>query len=110
MASHRRTCATMPHHFHLVATDAAYVLRRRRIEGLTRVARVAARERPVRIAVVVHVVATDDASDLSDAQVHSQLDVLNEDFGFRHADRDAVPYPFRGEAGDARVEFALAHR
>jgi hypothetical protein len=110
MAGPRRTCATMPHHFHLAATDAAYVLRRRRIEGLTRVARVVARERPLRIAVVVHVVATDDASDLSDAQVHSQLEVLNEDFRFRNPDRVRIPRPFQDEAGDPRIEFELASR
>ena len=110
MPGPRRTCATMPHHFHLAATDPAYVLRRRRIETVTRVARPGARERPLRIAVVVHVVATDAASDIDDAQVRSQLDVLNEDFRFRNGDRDRVPEAFRGEAADARIEFELASR
>jgi hypothetical protein len=98
----------MPHHFHLAATDPAYAARRRRIETLTRVARVVPRERPLRIAVVVHVVATDDASDIGDAQVRSQLDVLNEDFRLRNGDSAAIPAPFRGEAADALVEFELA--
>jgi hypothetical protein len=100
----------MPHHFLLAASDPAYVARRLRIEGLTRVSRAAPRERTVTIPVVVHVVSIDEASDIDDAQVHSQLDVLNEDFRFHNGDRERIPVPFRDEAADALVEFALATR
>ena len=110
MPGPRRTCATMPHHFQLAATDPAYVARRLRIEGLTRVSRAARRERPVTIPVVVHVVSVDAASDIDDAQVHSQIDVLNEDFRFHNGDRERIPTAFRDEAGDALVEFVLAAR
>jgi hypothetical protein len=100
----------MPHHFQLAATDPAYVARRLRIEGRTRVSRAAQRERPLTVPVVVHVVSIDEASDIDDAQVHSQIDVLNEDFRFHNGDRERIPVPFRDEAADALVEFALASR
>ncbi|MEO6102605.1 MAG: zinc metalloprotease [Pseudoxanthomonas sp.] len=99
----------MPHHFHLAATDPAYARRRLRIEGLALVARRAPRDRPTQGAVVVHIVSVDAASDIDDAQVRSQLDVLNEDFRFHNGDRERIPAPFRDQAGDALVEFSLAH-
>ncbi len=108
MQGPRRTCATMPQHFHLAATDPAYAARRLRIEGQVLVARRAPRDRPLQVPVVVHVVSVDDGSDIDDAQVLSQIDVLNEDFRFHNGDRERIPAPFHDEAGDALVEFSIA--
>jgi hypothetical protein len=62
----------------------------------------------VRIPVVVHVVWREEAQNISDAQVHSQLDVLNADFRRRNNDVARVPAVWQPLAADARVEFALA--
>src|SRR5262249_10952742 len=64
----------------------------------------------VRIPVVVHVVWNTAAENITDAQIHSQLDVLNADFRRTNADAGSVPAPFAGVAADARLEFALAVR
>jgi len=104
-----RMCATLPHHHYLQATDAAYRARRARIEAAALLAP-PPRSTPVRIPVVIHVLWRVEADNLPEAQLLSQIDVLNEDFRARNADRDAIPSAFRTEAGDALVEFALATR
>jgi len=110
MSRQRRICATMPHHFELAATDEAYRTRRRRIESFTRMARPLPRTQVITIPVVVHVVYRTAEENISEQQVHSQLEVLNEDFRFRNADRTAIPAAFQANAGDALIEFALAQR
>src|SRR5687768_3977234 len=103
-----RTCATMPLHRHLAATDAAYPPIRREIEAFSMLARRAPRTTVARIATVVHVLYRTAAENVSDEQVRSQIDVLNADFRARNDDREKVPSPFAGRVGDALVEFALA--
>jgi hypothetical protein len=104
-----RLCATLPHHHYLAATDAGYRARRARIEAAALLAP-PPRSTPALIPVVIHVLWHDAQDDLPEAQLRSQIDVLNEDFRLRNADREAIPAPFRSEAGDALVEFALARR
>ncbi|HEX6942512.1 MAG TPA: zinc metalloprotease [Gemmatimonadaceae bacterium] len=111
----RRTCGTMPVHQLLVLTDPEYRQNRLRIEafssGYTRGRRDSVlRDGVVRIPVVVHVLHRDSAENISDAQVTSQLDVLNHDFRMTNSDLSTAPPPFRARAGDARIEFVLADR
>ena len=104
----RRTCATMPLHRHLAAVDDGYRAFRREIEAFSLLARRAPRTTVARITVVVHVLHRTAAENISDAQIQSQIDVLNADFRARNADLDKVPAPFAPRVGDALVEFALA--
>lgn len=60
------------------------------------------------IPVVVHVIYNDNAGNISDDQIQSQIDVLNEDFNQRNRDFKNVPGPFTLVAGEARVHFQLA--
>ena len=60
------------------------------------------------IPVVVHVVYNNAAQNISDAQIHSQIQVLNEDFQRRNADKVNTPSAFSSVAGNANVEFKLA--
>jgi hypothetical protein len=106
----RRSCATMPHHQHLAAVDAAYRARRARIEGFALASRPPPRTTPATIPVVIHLLWRDERDLLDEAQLLSQVEVLNEDFRGRNADRARVPPPFRAEAADAFIEFALARR
>lgn len=111
----QRTCATMEEHRRLAYLYPEYRRRRREIELETRqfIARYAAeglRTGIVRIPVVVHVVWNTAAQNVSDAQIQSQIDVLNADFRRTNADAASVPAHFAGVAADARIEFALAVR
>jgi hypothetical protein len=58
----------------------------------------------------VHVVWNNAAQNVSDAQIQSQINVLNVDFRRTNADEGSVPASFAGVAADARIEFALAVR
>jgi hypothetical protein len=64
--------------------------------------------------VVVHVVHNGEAvgtgTNISQAQVQSQLDVLNEDYRNRNVDGAQVPAPFQAVRADAQFQFVLAVR
>ena len=47
---------------------------------------------------------------MSDAQIQSQIDVLNKDFRFLNADTLDGMHPYRSRAADTRIEFCLATR
>jgi hypothetical protein len=59
------------------------------------------------IPVVVHVVHANPAL-ITDAQVASQIAVLNADYRAKNPDHANVPAVWKGIVGDARVQFALA--
>ncbi len=59
---------------------------------------------PIVIPVVVHVVWKSGSQNLSDAQIISQIDVLNEDFRRMNADANNT-WP---QAADSQIEFCLA--
>lgn len=60
------------------------------------------------IPVVVHVVYNTSAQQISNQQVRSQIQVLNQDFRKKNTDTRYIPAAFRALAGDARIEFRLA--
>ncbi|MEM6347932.1 MAG: M43 family zinc metalloprotease [Bacteroidota bacterium] len=62
----------------------------------------------VSIPVVVHVVYNQDVQNISDEQIRSQIDVLNEDFGRTNADRFDTPAEFLGAAANSKIAFKLA--
>lgn len=62
----------------------------------------------ITIPVVVHVVYRTSPQNISDAQIQSQIDVLNEDYRKLNADAANVPSAFIQYAADAEIEFCLA--
>ena len=62
------------------------------------------------IPVVVHVVYQNATENISDAQIQSQIDVLNEDFRKLNSDVSSVPTDFQSVVANARIEFKLAER
>lgn len=60
------------------------------------------------IPVVVHVLYRTDAQHISDSQIQTQLDVLNEDFMRLNADTALTPDTFRLVAGNANIQFCRA--
>lgn len=69
---------------------------------------------PYRIPVVVHIVHNGEAigqgANITDAQVLSQIRVLNEDFRRENADKVNTPPEFQAVAGSVDIEFVLAKR
>src|SRR3546814_16496401 len=60
------------------------------------------------IPVVVHVVWNTISDNLSNAQIQSQIEVLNEDFRRLNTEADDTPGSFLDVAGDSRIPFYLA--
>ena len=60
------------------------------------------------IPVVVHVIHTNGAENISKAQILTQIDVLNKDFRRLNADTNLTPGPFKSIAADANIEFRMA--
>ena len=109
-----RSCGTMPVHERLLRTDPNYARRRIISENHHfefRIRRgMVGRTGVTRIPVVVHVLHKTAAQNISDAQIQSQIDVLNRDFRKTNSDLNKIPMPFKNLSADARIEFALADK
>jgi hypothetical protein len=107
----RRTCATMAVHERLLRTVEGYAEARSASENHALRALVSGsvgRTGCTEIPTVVHVVYKTDGQNIPDAQIVSQIEVLNADFRRRNADASSAPAPFAPLQGDARIQFALA--
>jgi hypothetical protein len=62
----------------------------------------------INIPVVVHVVYNAAVENISDAQIQSQIDVLNKDFRKQNAEATAIPAAFFNIAADVEINFCLA--
>jgi hypothetical protein len=107
-----RTCGTMPVHERLLRTDLAYMSARIASEnhafGFANNMLSGARTGVTVIPVVVHVVFNTAAQNISDAQIHSQIGILNQDYRKTNSDVSKTPAVFAPLCGDARIEFQLA--
>lgn len=62
------------------------------------------------IPVVIHVVWTSDAENISIEQIQSQIDILNRDYRALHPNTGSTPAAFQPLISDPRIEFRLAVR
>lgn len=60
------------------------------------------------IPVVVHVVWRTNSQNITDQQILSQIDVLNEDFGHRNADTASIPSNWRAISSASNFQFCMA--
>jgi hypothetical protein len=108
----RRMCATVENYFRLLDISPELRFRQTTLEGFTRTfrdsGRATRRTGPLTIPVVVHVVYRTNAENISDDQVHSQIDVLNQDFMATNTDISRVPTPFKDLVGNPQIQFQLA--
>ena len=109
----QRSCATELVVQEEMAADPAYHDRRNALEQFTRhfiqsgeAQRSAGTT--ITIPVVVHVLYNTAEENISDAQIQSQIDVLNEDFNLRNADRTLIPTLFSDVKADVGLKFTLA--
>jgi len=111
-APYRRSCATSEVHRQLLSVDPDYRLARSEIEDLTDAEQArgfaAAAPRTRTIQTVVHVVYKTERQNISNAQVESQIRILNADFRKKNGDRNKVPEAFKPLHADCRIQFKLA--
>lgn len=107
----RRNCGAMAAHMMLLEKFPAFRANQMRLEGATarrRELAFDARTAPiVTIRTIVHVVFKTAEQNISDAQVKSQIAVLNRDFRATNADKSKVPAPWKGLVADSRIQFKL---
>lgn len=60
------------------------------------------------IPVVVHVVYSDNTGNISDAQIQTQIDVLNQDYRAANTDKGKVPQVWSTLVADPQIRFVLA--
>ncbi|MBK8145690.1 MAG: T9SS type A sorting domain-containing protein [Bacteroidetes bacterium] len=112
-AQAKRNCGSHEHHLQMLQNDPAYVIAHEQIEKQTRdfEANPQKKTRAVKtIPVVFHVVYNTAAQNVSDAQVQSQLAVLNADFRKLNADWTNTPAVFQGLVADCEIQFCLAQQ
>ncbi|KAA9340054.1 PKD domain-containing protein [Adhaeribacter soli] len=109
----RPKCATDEVEARLLQADPGYQARRQENEAaIARFLANPANKRQMQatktIPVVFHVVYKTAAENISDAQILSQLEVLNRDFRRFNADTTNTPQAFRSVSADTGIEFCLA--
>jgi hypothetical protein len=89
--------------------DPTLVLRRNQIENFTRKAMLTGRivNGKIVIPVVVNVLYKTASEDISEAQIQSQIDVLNQDFNATNSDFKTIPALFSGVAANVGITFVV---
>jgi Pregnancy-associated plasma protein-A/Secretion system C-terminal sorting domain/Fibronectin type III domain/Bacterial pre-peptidase C-terminal domain len=64
----------------------------------------------ITLPIVIHVLHRVGVENISDAQIFSQIAVLNKDFRAQNPDKSLVAAPFKDFIADAGIEFCLAKR
>ncbi len=112
----QRHCSTHEHHEKMLVEDAQYRANRAILEKFTPVSarsyKTDSAEVPavITIPVVVHVLYNKFDDSLTDAQILSQIEVLNRDFSLLSDEVVNIPSYFKGVAADCKIQFALAKR
>ncbi len=110
-----RKCGTTHAHQQMIKRDPSALVRKESLERATNAWRAnnpnAAQNRAVvTIPVVVHVVYRTTAQNISDAQIQSQIAVLNRDYRKLNTDASNVPTVWKPLAADVQLQFCLAAR
>ena len=105
----KRGCASQEVLAAQLAAEPSLMLRMNEIEAFTQKARLTRRlvNGKIEIPVIVNVLYRTAAENISDAQIQSQIDVLNDDFNATNSDFSSVPALFSGVATNVGISFVL---
>jgi hypothetical protein len=106
----QRKCGALIANNRLIELDPGMRQRQLALEDATRARRatdVVVRRGLLTVPVIVHVVFQTDEQNISDGQIQSQIDVLNQDFRATNPDINNVPAVWRPLATDAQLEFRI---
>ena len=106
----QRTCGTHAKYLQRLAEDPSITLRRdaMEMEGKSEGAALQKTQGIIKIPVVVHVLYRTSGENISDAQILSQIQVLNKDYRRTNTDTSLTPSAFRNVSADTEIEFCLA--
>lgn len=105
-------CATNEVHRHRINVDSCYRLRYEALQQMPPEALIlrAGADTTFEIPVVVHVLYNTPEQNISEEQIQSQLDVLNEDYSALNESILDVPPDWQGLLKDSKIRFKLAQR
>lgn len=107
----QRSCGATAAYYRMLEIDPDFQKKQLDLELFTAQAKMLGGARSkistVRIPVIVHIVYNEDIQNISDEQVESQIDVLNQDFRARNADIGQVQPVWKPLVADANIEFLL---
>ena len=107
----QRSCGATAAYYRMLEIDPNFQTKQRDLELFTAQAKMlgGARSRinTVKIPVIVHVIYNKPVENISDAQVKSQIKVLNKDFRKKNTDISKIPAVWKPLAADAKIEFHL---
>lgn len=108
-ATARRSCASQDVLAEQLKADPTLALRMNQIEAFTQKSMLTNRlvNGKVVIPVVVNVLYRTAAENISDAQIQSQIDVLNKDYTATNSDFSSTPAEFAGVAANVDITFEL---
>jgi hypothetical protein len=112
-ATAQRICGSADHYQEMLQNNPSFAQQRQLIETQTTNYENNSsnhKRAVVTIPVVFHVVYNTTIQNVSDAQIQSQLTVLNADFRKLNADASLVPSAFAGLAADCEIQFCLAQQ
>lgn len=115
-AKAQRTCATDQYEAQMLADNPKYGIIIDQIRAQSQqwiqnnINAQTSKKAVITIPVVVHVVYNTNAQNISDAQISSQITVLNEDYRRTNADATNTPTAFLNVAADSEIEFCLAQQ
>jgi hypothetical protein len=108
----KRRCGAVAVHYRLLEEYPDFRKNLLRLEasvGRRMMSGIVAREgKPTVIPVVVHVIHKVASENISDAQIKSQIAVLNKDYAAKNTDKKKVPVIWKGLVTSANVQFQLA--
>ncbi|MBI1836366.1 MAG: T9SS type A sorting domain-containing protein [Flavobacteriia bacterium] len=106
----QRNCGTMHHHEELLQQYPNLQIERDAIENFTQqvIKSGEYQKTVVNIPVVVHIVYNTTSQNISDAQIQSQIAILNKDFRKLNSDVSSTPSTFSSSVADCEINFCLA--
>lgn len=105
----KRSCASQDVLEAQMKADPTLAIRMNEIEAFTQKSILSGRlvNGKIEIPVIVNVLYKTAAENISDAQIQSQIDVLNQDFNATNSDFNSVPSLFSGVAANVGITFVL---
>jgi len=110
--SQNEKCGTMLNWERIKAKDPNAELRMQQLEDYTRnwIQNKSVTGTIITIPVVVHVIYNANEENISDDQIQSQIDIINDDFRLLNSDSLDDNHPFWQFTADAEIEFCLAQQ
>ncbi len=105
-----RTCGTVEFNELQMQLHPEFRENRKKIEEFTRNFDIGDNNLLVTVPVVVHVLYNTPQQNISEAQILSQITVLNQDFARLNADTAQTPAPFKPLGANTQIQFCLAKR